>query len=134
MNTDDPNSNDIKKKIFLIDDNEDVLAVIKLSLELIGYDVVEFALGQEAVEQYLVHKPDLVIVDQGLPDIVGLEVGRRLRQLQTDGRCALILLTGSDGQPLRDLADEVGFDGFLVKPVSLQTLSECIDQNLKEQP
>ena len=118
----------------MIDDNEEVLAVIKLSLELIGYDVVEFALGHEAVEQFLALNPNLVIVDQGLPDIVGIEVGRRLRQLQTDSHFALILLTGSDGQPLRDLANEVGFDGFLVKPVSLQTLSECIEKNLKEQP
>jgi len=123
-----------KKKIFLIDDNEDVLTVIKISLEMLGYDVVEFAQGGDAVEQFLAVHPDLVIVDQGLPDIEGLEVGRQIRKLESDSRCGLILLTGSDGQSLRDLANEIGFDDFLVKPVSMQTLSECIDQQIKKQP
>ena len=134
MNTEDQSNISRKKKIFLIDDNEDVLTVIKISLEMLGYDVVEFAQGGDAVEQFLVVHPDLVIVDQGLPDIEGLEVGRQLRKLESDSRCGLILLTGSDGQSLRDLANDIGFDGFLVKPVSMQTLSECIDQQIKKQP
>ena len=134
MNTEDQSNIARKKKIFLIDDNEDVLTVIKISLEMLGYDVVEFAQGGDAVEQFLVAHPDLVIVDQGLPDIEGLEVGRQLRKLESDSHCGLILLTGSDGQSLRDLANDIGFDGFLVKPVSMQTLSECIDQQIKKQP
>lgn len=134
MNTEDQSNSGLKKKIFLIDDNEDVLAVIKISLEMLGYDVVEFTRGRDAVEKFLTVQPGLVIVDQGLPDIEGLEVGRQIRKLNTDSRCALVLLTGSDGQLLRDLASDIGFDGFLVKPVSIQTLSECIEQQIKKQP
>jgi DNA-binding response OmpR family regulator len=134
VNTEDQSNSGLKKIIFLIDDNEDVLAVIKISLEMLGYDVVEFTQGRGAVKKFLAVQPSLAIVDQGLPDIEGLEVGRQLRELETDSRCALILLTGSDGQLLRDRASDIGFDGFLVKPVSIQTLSECIDQQIKKQP
>ena len=118
------------KKIFLIDDNEDVLTVIKLSLEMLGYDVMDFMLGRDALQKFREIQPNLVIVDQGLPDIDGLEVGREIREIETDRRCALILLTGNDGQQLRDSAAEIGFDDFLVKPVRIQTLAECIENSI----
>ena len=130
MNTEDQLDHSQKKKIFLIDDNADVLAVIKISLDMLGYDVTEFALGQDALDQFPTTQPDLLIVDQGLPDVEGLDIGRQIRSQESDSRCALILLTGSDGQSLRNLAKEIGFDDFLVKPVRINTLAECIERHL----
>lgn len=130
MNTEDQLDDSQKKKIFLIDDNPDVLAVIKISLDMLGYDVTEFALGQDALDQFPTTQPDLLIIDQGLPDVQGLDVGRQIRSQESGRRCALILLTGSDGQSLRDRAKEIGFDDFLVKPVRIKTLAECIERHL----
>lgn len=117
-----------KKRIFVIDDNEDVLTVLKLSLEMLGYEVSEFALGKDALKQYQHEKPDVVIVDQGLPDIMGLEVGQQIREMESGHACSLILLTGNDGQPLRDQAEDIGFNDFLVKPVRMNELAECVAQ------
>lgn len=133
MNTDQKINDGLKKKIFLIDDNEDVIAVIKISLEMLGYDVVEFGLGRDAVEHFSAIGPSLVIIDQGLPDIEGLEVGRQIRNMETENRCPLILLTGNDSQPLRDRAKEIGIDDFLVKPARIQALAECIDKQLNNE-
>ncbi len=133
MNTDDPFRNRVKKKIFLIDDNADVLTVIKISLEMLDYEVFEFARGGDAIEKFPVIQPDLVIVDQGLPDIDGIEVGRQIRELESGGRCPLVLLTGSDGQALRELARKFGFDDFLVKPVRINMLAQGIERQLDRQ-
>lgn len=122
-----------KPQILLIDDNQDVLTVIKLSLEMLGYAVAEFENGRDAIEQFPTIKPSLAIIDQGLPDIRGLEVGRRFREMDTENPCILILLTGTDGQALRDEATAAGFIDFLVKPVRIDALSECINRHLNVQ-
>ena len=121
-----------KKTVLLIDDNEDVRTVIKLSLDMLGYVVVDCANGRDAIEQFPVVQPDVVIVDQGLPDIQGIEVGRQLRAMETGRNFGLMLLTGTDGQSIRDAAVSAGFDDFLVKPVRMTSLTECIEQHIKQ--
>ncbi len=100
---------------------------------MLGYAVAEFENGRDAIEQFPTIKPSLAIIDQGLPDIRGLEVGRRFREMDTENPCILILLTGTDGQALRDEATAAGFIDFLVKPVRIDALSECINRHLNVQ-
>jgi len=118
--------------VLLIDDNEDILMVIKMSLELLGYEVATSSNGTEALESFAQLKPNIAIIDQGLPDIRGLEVGRQIKELCGEQKCALILLTGTDGPVLRTQATEAGFDDFLVKPVRVNILSNCIKRQLEK--
>ncbi len=120
-----------KPTILLVDDNADILTVIKLSLELLGYRVFEFSNGHDALEQFETVRPSIAIIDQGLPDLLGLDVGRRIRKLEFGKTCPLILLTGTDCPTLRDDANDAGFCDFLVKPVRINTLSDCIDRQIQ---
>ena len=122
------NTNEPKRKLILLaDDNEDVLVVTKSSLELLGYRVVECSSGREAIKSFAAIQPDALIIDLGLSDISGIEVGQRLKAMNIAKNCRLILYTGTDEPSLRDAAAKAGFDDFLVKPVRMNVLAECIE-------
>ena len=97
---------------------------------MLGYDVEEFLGGHDALKHFSDVGPDLAIVDQGLPDIQGIDLGRQIRDRESGDRCVLILLTGTDSQTLRVRGREAGFDDFLFKPVRIQTLQSCIESHL----
>ena len=99
---------------------------------MLGYDVTESLNGRDAIEQFQATQPSLAIIDNGLPDIRGLDVGRRIRELEPESTCLLILLTGTDGKEIREQATDVGFTDFLVKPVRINALSDCIKRHLGE--
>ena len=112
----------------LVDDDTEVRAVIRMGLEILGRTVIEIANGREAIDCFATEQPGVIIIDQGLPDIEGIEVGRKIKQLAEGRPIAIALLTGSDGIDLRRQSDEVGFDRFFVKPVRIQMLSAWIDE------
>ena len=99
----------------------------KASLEMLGYRVFECVSGQEVIERFAGVQPDALIIDLGLADISGIEVGERLKAMNITKNCRLILYTGTDEQSLRDAAAKAGFDHFLVKPVRMNHLAECIE-------
>ena len=119
-----------KTKVLLVDDSEDVLVVIQLSLEMLGYDVVACTDGAQAIKQFRATNPSIAIIDLGLPDMSGIEVGRQIRTIQNGINCPLILLTGNDGSKIRDEAQKAGFSDFLVKPVRIGSLSQCIAKRM----
>lgn len=115
----------------LVDDNMDVRMVIAMGLEHLGYDVIECVDGREALRRCDEETPDVAIIDQGLPDIRGIEVGQQI--LQANQRPLVVaLLTGSDGPELRQQAKTAGFDGFLVKPIRIQSLAEWIEARIED--
>lgn len=129
-------STDSKTRVLLVDDNDDVREVIGVGLELLGYQIAGAPNGNQAIEQLLAFQPDILIMDQGLPDILGIEVGRQIRALenasQKNRKTLLVLLTGTDGQALRELATQAGFDGFFVKPIRVSTISEWIQSRIED--
>ncbi len=118
-----------KRKILMVDDHEDIRTIIRVGLELFEYEVQLCSNGLDAIKQHEEFKPDLMIVDLGLPDIDGFEVGKRIRQSSAD--TAMFLLTGSDGQDARDQAKAIGFQQFLVKPIRLKELAALIESTLR---
>jgi CheY-like chemotaxis protein len=111
----------------VIEDHDDGREMLATILRLGGHDVLEAAGGREGIELATRHEPDVVLVDIGLPDIQGYEVGLRLRERL--GRAVrLIALTGY-GQPQdRARSREVGFDAHLVKPVDPLELGEILQR------
>lgn len=115
-------------RVLIVEDNADARESLKLALGAEGHDVFEAADGEEAVEIAQRVRPDVVIVDIGLPRIDGYEVARRLRAKQaTLGvRWRLIALTGY-GQP-EDIrrAEDAGFNAHLMKPVHPDSLQKAM--------
>lgn len=111
--------------ILLVEDNDDNREALKELLELEGYRVDIARDGTAGVEQAVALRPDIAIVDIGLPGISGYEVARQVRGAL--GRnIALIALTGY-GQPEdRQRTLEAGFDAHLTKPVGYSELAETL--------
>jgi CheY-like chemotaxis protein/two-component sensor histidine kinase len=109
-------------RILVVDDNKDSADSLALLLELVGHRTYTANDGQEAVDAVEQHRPDVVLLDIGLPTLSGYEVCRRIRQQPWGKSIAMIALTGWGQDEDRRRSQEVGFDGHLVKPVDHQRL------------
>jgi signal transduction histidine kinase len=111
--------------ILIVEDNADARDMLRQVLAMQGHDVREAADGAEGVALAAQVKPDVAIIDIGLPDIDGYEVARRVRS-QASRPIALIALTGY-GQPAdQRRARAAGFDLHLVKPITVERLDQAI--------
>ena len=68
-----------KKKVLIVDDEEDILELVQFHLEREGYDILCAETGEDAVKKVCETSPDLIVLDSMLPGIDGLEVARRLK-------------------------------------------------------
>jgi signal transduction histidine kinase len=110
-------------RIMVVDDNVDAADSIALLLSLEGYETHSVHSARAALDTAASIKPDVVLLDIGLPEMDGYDVARRLRRLAHGVPVIIIALTGY-GQPAdRDRASQAGFDEFLVKPVEPAVLS-----------
>ena len=109
-------------RVLVVDDNVDTAGGLSRLLKLLGHDVQVAYDGKAAVEVARAHRPDLVLLDIGLPGMDGYEVVKRLR-LEECCKNALIIAVSGYGQP-EDLrrSKEAGFDQHLVKPVDYGAL------------
>jgi signal transduction histidine kinase len=114
-------------KVLIIEDNADAAEILALSLRERGYVVWLEHAGAEGLALVQAIKPRIVLCDVGLPDIDGVEVCRRVRELQADYRPLMIALTGWGMQEDRRRTEAAGFDHHLVKPVSPRDLFEILD-------
>jgi DNA-binding response OmpR family regulator len=101
--------------ILVVDDEPNIAELIELYLSREGFQVVKAASGEAAVRAVSEHRPRLVVLDIGLPDMDGLEVCRRLRQTST---IPVIFLTARDGEVDRVVGLELGADDYVTKPFS----------------
>jgi CheY-like chemotaxis protein len=101
--------------VVIIEDNDDIRDMVRAVLSLDGHEVHEAGDGESGVELALRVKPDITLVDLGLPGVDGYEVARRLKAAGHAGR--LIALTGYGQAEDRRRSEEVGFQAHLVKPV-----------------
>jgi two-component system, OmpR family, alkaline phosphatase synthesis response regulator PhoP len=101
--------------ILVVDDEPNIADLIELYLSREGFRVVKAATGEEGVRAVGEHRPRLVVLDVGLPDVDGLEVCRRLRQTST---IPVIFLTARDSEIDRVVGLELGADDYVTKPFS----------------
>jgi CheY-like chemotaxis protein/two-component sensor histidine kinase len=115
-----------RRRILVVDDNHDGAKSLAMSLRLTGNDVVTAHDGVEAVKEAERFRPELILMDIGMPNLNGLEATRRIRQ-QPWGRDVLIIaLTGWGNEGDRDKSREAGCNGHLVKPVNYQDLERLL--------
>ena len=110
-------------RVLVVEDNRDVRDMLRLQLEMDGHDVEEAGDGQAAVRMATRMKPDVALVDIGLPILDGYEVARRIRNSAEGGAIRLIAVTGYAQPDDVERAKQAGFDEHLAKPVDPTTLS-----------
>ena len=110
-------------RILLADDNRDALDSLATLLQCDGHEVFTAADGAEALELASSCRPDVMLLDIGMPKLDGYEVARRVRQEPWGGATVLIALTGWGQEEDRRRSREVGFNSHLVKPLDLDALT-----------
>jgi PAS domain S-box-containing protein len=115
-----------RRKIMVVDDNEDAAELLCTLLETMGNTTCVAHDPLDALAKVEAFKPDLAVLDIGLPVMDGYELARRLRHIPSIPGLRLIALTGY-GQPSdRERAVSAGFDEHLVKPVAVDKLQHLI--------
>ena len=114
------------RRILLVDDNRDAADSLALLLGLEGHDVRVAYAGRPAIEIAHEFRPEIAVLDLGLPDLSGYDVARLLRQDPALGRIELIALTGWGQEEHRKRALEAGFDHHVTKPVDLEQLARLL--------
>ena len=115
-----------RKRLLLVEDNPDIGETLRDLLQLLGHRVELAADGLRGVQLALAIRPDVALVDIGLPGIDGYEVARRLRATDAGKQILLVALTGYGRPEDRDRSLEAGFDAHLVKPVDPDELNALI--------
>jgi CheY-like chemotaxis protein len=111
-----------------VDDNRDVADSCALLLALTGHDVRAVYDGPTALAEAQAFRPDVVLLDLGMPGMDGFEVARRLRQQPDLKDVALVAMTGWGQEDDRRRTREAGFTQHLTKPVEPETLKEVLAQ------
>ena len=117
-------------RVLVVDDNRDAASSLVLLLEIAGHKAARAHDGPSALEAAEKERPEVILLDIGLPTLNGYEVCRRIRARPWGASVMLIALTGWGQEEDRRRSHEAGFDGHLVKPVEyaeLMTLLERLD-------
>lgn len=103
-------------RILLVDDYEDARVMYGHFLRMSGYQPIEAATGEEALQLAQAHLPDLILLDMSLPGIDGWEVTTVLKRDERTRHIPIVALTAHALQAERQRTARVGCDGFLAKP------------------
>jgi two-component system, sensor histidine kinase len=112
--------------VAIIEDNADFRDGLRLLLESWGHQVAEAATGNEGLDIVHRHRPDVVLVDLGLPDIDGYAVARAVRSAPGGDAVLVVAITGYGATGDRRRAQEAGFDAHLTKPIGPHDLAEIL--------
>jgi two-component system KDP operon response regulator KdpE len=105
--------NDTGLRILIVDDEQSIRRYLRAALTALGNVVIEASCGQEALRAAALERPDVVILDLGLPDIDGVEVTRRLREW---AHIPIIILSVREQEKDKIAALDAGADDYLTKP------------------
>jgi signal transduction histidine kinase len=115
-----------RQRVLLVDDNRDSAESLAALLGMLGHEVWQAYDGREALAVARGRRPDLVLLDIGMPDISGYEVARELRADPSLDATTLIALTGYGSDDDRRQSLAAGFDGHLVKPIDFDHLERVL--------
>ncbi len=119
----------MKKKILIIEDEEDLVKGLKLNLADEGYEVDWASDGEEGLRKAMQETPDLIILDIMLPEMDGLEVCRELRQKNIG--IPIIMLTAKGEEIDKVVGLEIGADDYITKPFSVRELLARLKAHLR---
>ena len=119
-----------QRTLVYVEDNADARTTMAELLRMQGYEVIEVADGASVLPAVLAARPDVVLMDIGLPDIDGFEVARRLRAEPLTRSIALIALTGYGQFRDKQAAANAGFNAHLVKPATSFVIVQTIEEVL----
>jgi two-component system, OmpR family, phosphate regulon response regulator PhoB len=112
----------MRPKVLLVEDDANLVELVRYNLDAAGFDVVTTPDGEEALVLATEEKPDLVILDWMIENLSGIEVCRRLRRASTTANLPIVMLTARAEEADRVRGLETGADDYLTKPFSPREL------------
>lgn len=120
----------MSKKILIVDDEKNIVDILKFNLQKEGFDTIEAFDGEQAVEMALQGMPDLILLDVMLPKMDGFTVCRKLRQTLST---PILMLTAKEEEVDKVLGLELGADDYITKPFSQRELMARVKANIRRQ-
>ncbi|MCA1622140.1 MAG: response regulator [Acidobacteria bacterium] len=117
-------------KVLVAEDHEDTRALLRTLLERRGLAVVEARDGEEACDLALRERPDLILMDGGLPLLDGFAATRRMRDLKSLAGIPIVFLSGHAGPQYQLAAHDAGCDEYVVKPFDIAQLDSILSRHL----
>ena len=115
------------RRVLVVDDNADAADSLAMLLQVRGDEVHVAYDGEEAVVAEELFRPDVLLLDIGMPKLSGYEVARRVRDLRGAG-ILIVAITGWGQEEDRQRARDAGFDHHFTKPVDYAALLDVIDR------
>ncbi|MCK5218930.1 response regulator [bacterium] len=109
-------------RIYCVDDDVDILALYRIILSQEGYAVTEISSGEKALEQIYQKDPDLIILDEKMSNLSGMEICTRIREDKTLPFIPIIMVTGVDSRERKIKSLEKGVDDYILKPFDHEEL------------
>lgn len=119
-----------QKKVFIFDDNTDILELCTFILEDAGYEIKTSSTSNNIIDQVSSYTPDIIFMDNWLPDVGGIEATRELKGHDTLKNIPVIYFSANND--VMSLADQAGADGYLSKPFDIQELENIILKHLSK--
>jgi CheY-like chemotaxis protein len=117
--------------ILLVEDNETIRRAFGILLEESGYRVEQAATGEEALRKAAETRPDLILMDLGLPDVDGLSITRQLKSDPTTRDAIVVAITGRALETDHAACVAAGCAGYLAKPIDTEQLLRRIPEFLE---
>ena len=120
---------DEKKCVLIVDDEKNIVNILKFNLQKEGYDTLEAYDGESGLQLALEKNPDLILLDVMLPKMIGWDVCRNLRN--SGSNIPVIILTAREEEEDKVLGLEIGADDYITKPFSTRELMARVKANIR---
>ncbi|MBB5635436.1 two-component system cell cycle response regulator DivK [Pedobacter cryoconitis] len=117
-----------QKKVFIFDDNTDILELCTFILEDAGYEIKTSSTSNNIIDQVMAYIPDIIFMDNWLPDVGGIDATRALKSDEKLKNIPVIYFSANND--VMSLAEQAGADGYLSKPFDIQELENIILKHL----
>lgn len=117
------------KKVFIFDDNTDILELCTIILEDAGYEIKTSSTSNDIIDQVNAYTPDIIFMDNWLPDVGGIDATRALKN--DDELKHIPVIYFSANNDVKSLAEQAGADGYLSKPFDIAALEEIVSKHLQ---
>lgn len=121
-----------KGRILIVEDNMDNYELVRFVLERAGYDVFLAVNGRDGVDAARLQKPDLILMDLGMPEMDGWQAAKKLKSTESTKSIPLFALSAYTLPNERQRALQAGCDGYLTKPIYVQGFLEVINETFEK--
>ena len=121
----------MKKKILVVDDSSMSRRMMRRIVESAGHEVFEAEEGAAGLEKYFLERPDVVFLDLTMKDMYGLDVLKKLREMDPEAR--VIVASADIQETTKDMVKSAGANAYINKPLSPEKVLQALDAVLNEE-